>query len=216
LGTLAQRLFARAAVHLPAAAVCGDDAAQEVHRALIALHELSQRGSAVAADGEGLWRAIQTVAERPETNAALRGLALSLLELDGRLGREELAQRLRYWLSRAAEARENARLIAGLFSLHRGTLVRNAALVGAVTDFLASLSMERLKPLLPVLRRGLGDLSGAERTYLSETLARVLGLRAGEATRALRLSSAELAVLREADAAVDGVLAGWRERYGIG
>ena len=108
------------------------------------------------------------------------------------------------------------RLVAGLFALHRSTLVRNNALIGAVTEFLSGLDVERLIPLLPVLHRSLGDLSPAERSYLSETLARVLNIRGNEASVALRLSSTDLAVLREADTAVTEVLAGWKERYGIG
>ena len=84
-----------------------------------------------------------------------------LLELAGRLRPGELPTRLRYWLSIAADAADNARLVAGLFALHRATLVRNPALIGAVTDFLLGLELDQLTPLLPVLRRGLGGLSRA-------------------------------------------------------
>jgi hypothetical protein len=93
--------------------------------------------------------------------------------------------------------------------------VRNRDLIGAVTDFLSSLQLEQLAPLLPVLRRSLGRLSRAERTYLAETIAAVLGVGAGAAAQALRLTSTQAAVLREADAAVGAVLDGWEERYGI-
>ena len=107
-----------------------------------------------------------------------------LLELAGRLGPGELTERLRYWLSMAADAVDNARLVAGLFALHRATLVRNQAVIGAVTDFLLGLELDQLTPLLPVLRRGLGRLSGPERGYLSETLGSILGLElAGRAGR---------------------------------
>ena len=215
LGTLAARLFARAALHLPSSAACGDDAAGEIQDTLAALHDLVQRRSPVAADIAAFWHAVETVAELPASHPALRGLALVLLEMDGRLARDELAARLRFWLSRRAEAADNARLIGGLFALHRATLVRNRALVGAVTDFLLSLSIEQLTPLLPVLRRSLGSLSTAERTYLSETLATMLGVGAGEATRALRMTSTEAALLREADTAVAALLDQWKERYGI-
>jgi hypothetical protein len=215
LGELAARLFARAALHLPAAVRCGDEDAAEVQETLTALHDLVQRRSPAAGDPAAFWTSVQTVADLPGAHPQLRGLALVLLELNGRLGRDELAARLRFWLSRAAEAVDNARLIAGLFSLHRATLVRNRALVGAVTDFLCTLSIEQLTPLLPVLRRSLGNLSAAERNYLSETLAAVLGVGASEAGRALRITSADLAVLREVDTAVATLLAGWKERYGI-
>ena len=216
LGALAERLFARAALHLPAAAVCDDDAAADVRETLVALHDLVRRGSAAVSDPAAFWQSVEAVAALAGAHPALRGLALVLLELDGRVGRDELAARLRYWLSRAADAADNARLIAGLFSLHRGTLVRNRALVGAVTDFLLDLPIEQLTPLLPVLRRSLGNLSQAERTYLAETLAALLGVGAAGATRALTITSAEAALLREADAAVAAVLASWKERYGIG
>src|SRR5207248_8982375 len=133
-------------------------------------------------------------------------LTLVLLELGGRRGRDALAARLGYWLSAVPEAADNARLVAGLFALHRGTLVRNRALIGAVTDFLQELCIEQLTPLLPVLRRSLGSLSAAERAYLEETLAAVLGLQADAADGAPALTAAETAWLREADAAVAATL----------
>jgi hypothetical protein len=215
LTALATRLFARAVVHLSAAAICGDDAAAEVSQSLTSLHDLVQRRSAVAADPAPYWHAIETVAAEPQSHAALRGLALVLLELGGRLDRDELAARLRYWLSAATDAQANAHLVAGLFSLHRGTLVRNRALVGAVTDFLLAVDLEQLTPLLPVLRRSLGGLSAAERAYLSETLGAVLGLADAAAAPPLALAAADVAALREADAAVAATLAAWREQYGI-
>src|SRR5205823_7653616 len=45
LGALAARLFALAVLHLPAAAVCGDDAAAEIEPGLTGLHELVRRQS---------------------------------------------------------------------------------------------------------------------------------------------------------------------------
>lgn len=202
-------------MHLPAAAICGDDAAAEVSQALTGLHDLVQRRSSVAADPAPYWHAIEAVAAGPQSHAALRGLALVLLELGGRLDRDELAARLRYWLSAATDAQANAHLVAGLFSLHRGTLVRNRALVGAVTDFLLAVDLEQLTPLLPVLRRSLGGLSAAERAYLSETLGAVLGLADAAAAPPLALAAADVAALREADAAVAATFAAWREQYGI-
>ncbi len=215
LGQLASRMFTRAALHLPASARCGDEAALEIQRALGSLFDLVQRKSAVVGDTVGFWEAVESVAESPSSHASLRGLSFVLLELAGRLSQGELAARLRFWLSAVSDAGENARLVAGLFSLHRGTLVRNQALIGAVTDFLLELEIEQLTPLLPVLRRGLGDLSGSERAYVSETLARELGLEAGLASRALALSSTDEARLREADAAVAATLLEWETRYGI-
>ena len=89
-------------------------------------------------------------------------------------------------------------------------------MVGAVTEFLAGLEVETLIPLLPALRRSLGDLSPAERSYLSETLAKVLGLDHATRLTGPVLNEVDLARLREADALVAVTLAEWRERYGIG
>jgi hypothetical protein len=139
-----------------------------------------------------------------------------LLELGGRLEPGELSDRLRYWLSLAADAADNARLVAGLFALHRATLVRNRVLIGAVTEFLLGLELDQLTPLLPVLRRGLGNLAGPERAYLSETLAAMLGLDGNRAGRALSLASTDREWLYEADRAVAGTIESWKERYGIG
>jgi hypothetical protein len=81
---------------------------------------------------------------------------------------------------------------------------------------LARLSIStELTPLLPVLRGGLGGLSAAERAYLSETLAAVLGLTDATTDRPLALAADEIAALREADAAVAATLAAWRDQYGI-
>jgi hypothetical protein len=213
LTALAERLFARAVLHLPAAAICGDEAAQEADGALKSLYELVARG---AADAGLFWEAVETVSHMEQAHPALRGLALVLLELGGRLASGALAGRIRYWLSATAEAPDNARLVSGLFSLHRSTLVRNRTLIGAVTEFLTDLELEQLTPLLPVLRRNLGNLTAAERAYLAETLEAVLGLGGGEASRTLKLSALDEELLREADRAVTNTLADWRVRYGIG
>lgn len=213
LGALAERLFARAILHLPAAAICGDEAAQEADSALKSLYELVSRG---AADAGLFWEAVETVSRMEQAHPALRGLALVLLELGGKLAPGALTGRIRYWLSATAEAPDNARLVSGLFSLHRSTLVRNRTLIGAVTEFLTDLELEQLTPLLPVLRRNLGNLTAAERAYLAETLEAVLGLGGGEASRTLKLTAIEEELLREADRAVTQTLADWRVRYGIG
>lgn len=212
LTALAERLFARAVLHLPAAAICGDEAAQEADGALKSLYDLVARGAAAA---DIFWEAVETVAAMEPAHGALRGLCLVLLELGARLAPGALAKRIRYWLSAATEAPDNARLVSGLFSLHRSTLVRNRSLIGAVTEFLADIEIEQLIPLLPVLRRNLGNLTAAERSYLAETLETVLGLSQGQASRALKLTSADEALLREADRAVADTLADWRVRYGI-
>jgi hypothetical protein len=215
LTELAVRLYERAVLALTAAVSCGDDEVPSVQARLQELHELVRRGSRAAADPEAFWTSVERVAEIAGSHPSLRGLALVLLQIDGRLGAEELASRLRYWLSAVDVPTENAQLIAGLFAVHRGTLVRDRSLITAVTDFLLELEIEQLTPLLPVLRRTLGGLSNSERAYLAETLERVLGLEVAESRRVLRLSSTELEELRAADAEVAEVLAGWRERYGI-
>jgi hypothetical protein len=138
-----------------------------------------------------------------------------LLEVEGQLAPGELATRLRYWLSATQEAGDNARLVSGLFALHRPTLLRSPAVIGAVTEFLQALSLEDLTPLLPVLRRGLGDLTAAERAYLGETLAVVLGIAPTQTGPALALSTTDRAWLAETDAAVAAVLRTWEERYGL-
>ncbi|HLN64857.1 MAG TPA: DUF5682 family protein, partial [Symbiobacteriaceae bacterium] len=216
LADLARRLFARAVLALPAGAVCNDDAVAEVQSTLTPLYDLVRAGHEVAGDPDGFWEAVTTVAAMAQSHPQLRGLALVLLELDGRLPEGELANRLRYWLSTATDAAENARLVAGLFHLNRGIMIRNRALIRAVTEFLQDLEIEQLKPLLPVLRRSLGDLSPAERSYLAETLEAILGLGGGQAGIALKLSDAETDLLTEHDRAVANILQDWRDRYGIG
>jgi hypothetical protein len=215
LSELANRLSARAIVALPSAANCGDDATDEVQGALLALHGMVMRSSAVTVDIPLFWEAIDRLAESPFTHPTLRGLGLVLLELDGRLPNGQLSERLGYWLSARDDVATNARLVAGLFALHRSTLVRNRPIIRAVTDFLLGLEVEQLTPLLPVLRRTLGNLSTPERAYLTETLAGMLDLEQGTARRVLTLSSVDQEILREVDGAVAATLAHWSEHYGI-
>ncbi len=213
LTSLAQRLFARAILYLPAAVICGDEAASEIEQTAISLHELVRRASPIIGDTDAFWDAVERAVAVPTCHPSLRGLGLALLDLAGRLPAGTLASQLRYWLSRAADAGDNARLVAGLFALHRGTLIRNRSLIGAVTEFLSALAIDDLIPLLPVLRRTLGDLSAAERAYLTETLTAVLGLEPAEAVN--YVSAEEIARARAADAAVAATLASWEKRYGI-
>jgi hypothetical protein len=213
LADLAGRLFVRAMLHLAAAINCADEAAADVEQTLTPLAELVRKGSPTAAP-DLFWETIESVAAIEGCHPSLRGLALTLLEVEGRLPPGELARRLRRWLS-VADPAANARLVAGVFSLHRGTLIRNRSLLTAVTDFLMELEIEALIPLLPALRRSLGNLSRSERSYLAEALAGVLGLDHAPPL-SLNLSDVERAIVREADSAVAATLAGWKERYGIG
>src|SRR5262249_12947215 len=213
LGDLAERLFVRAMLHLPQATNCADEAAAEVEQTLTPLAELVRKGSPTVAP-EVFWEAIETGAAKDQWHPGLRGLAVTLLEVEGRLPNGELARRLRVCFA-GGEAAANARLVAGIFSLHRSTLIRNRSLLGAVTEFLLGLEIEALIPLLPALRRTLGDLRPAERRYLAETLGAVLGVE-GTTSVTLNLSELERALLVEADTAVATTLEEWRERYGIG
>lgn len=212
LGDLASRLFVRAMLHLTTASICADDAAEEVEQTLRPLAELVRKGSPTAAP-DVFWEAIEAVAAMEACHPGLRGLALTLMEVEGRLPSGELARRLRPLLA-GSEAAMNARLVAGVFSLHRSTLIRNRPLIAAVTEFLLGLEIEALIPLLPALRRTLGDLSPAERRYLGETLGGLLGIDDGRSVT-LNLSDLDRAILVEADAAVATTLSEWRERYGI-
>jgi hypothetical protein len=214
LADLAGRLFVRAALALPAAAVCGDEAARDVEEALKPLADLVRRGRTIAAP-DVFYRGVAAVATRGDAHPGLRGLCLTLLELGGQLAPGELPRRLRAALAGATDAAANAKLVAGLFALHRGTLVRNRAVVGAVTDFLVGLEVEALIPLMPALRRSLGELSPAERRYLSETLAKLLGLDRVTSLNVPTPDEIELTRLREADALVAATLADWKDRYGI-
>lgn len=213
LSDLAGRLFVRAMLHLAAAVNCADEAAADVEQTLTPLADLVRKRRPSTAP-DLFWETIESIASIEGCHAGLRGLALTLLEIEGRLEPGELARRLRRWLS-VADPAANARLVAGVFSLHRATLIRNRSLLTAVTDFLLELEIEALIPLLPALRRSLGDLSRSERSYLAEALAGALGLEQ-VASLSLDLSEVERAMVREADQAVASTLAGWKERYGIG
>lgn len=212
---LSRRLFARAMVHLPSGAVCGDDSAPTVQDRLNALHELVQRESPAVVDVEAFWSAVLQVAMQTDSHPSVRGIALLLLELARRFQPGDLARHLRYWLSSATQPVDAARLVAALFSMHRGTLLRNRELIAAVTHFLMGLEMRALLPLLPVLRGTLGSLSSRERDYLSETLGNLLGVDGKAALEELRLPSEVMVTMRAANAAVAETLEQWRTRYGL-
>lgn len=212
---LTQRLLARAILHLPLAVSVDDAAATEVERALILLYELVRRDDVGEASvAFEFWEAVAGTVELPSSHPGLRGLGLTLLELGHRLAPGELSNRLRFWLSRPTEAADNARLVAGLFALHRSTLVRNRPLIAAVTDFLVTLEIDALVPLLPTLRRTLGNLSPAERSYLEETLVAVLGLERRDETRP-SLAPEDVERARAVDRAIAATLDRWRARYGL-
>jgi hypothetical protein len=138
---------------------------------------------------------------------------MTLLEINGRLEPGQLTRMLQRDLA-IGDAASNANLIAGLFTLHRSSLVRNRTLIAAVTTFLLGLDLDVLMPLLPALRRSLGNLAPAERAYLSETLALVLG-GVEEKQRRFDLSGDDLALLEDANATVAGMLTTWEDRFGI-
>lgn len=209
---LGRRLFDRAALQLPAAAVCGDEDAERVETALLPLFQLARRPGGV--DGDLLWSRVATVSERESAHPRLRGLCLSTLHAEGRLTSLELGEGLRSLLA-TPDAAAQAHAVAGVFAVNRAALVRDRGLVAAVTTFLAFLSIERLIPLLPALRRTFGGLAAAERAYLTETLGEVLGRSDGRPAPLPPLSAVAHAHLAELDAEVTAVLAGWEERYGI-
>ena len=89
LGDFAGRLFVRALLHLPAAVNCADEAAADVEQTLTPLAELVRKGSRSAAP-ELFWETIESIATIDGCHSSLRGLALTLLEVEGRLARGEL------------------------------------------------------------------------------------------------------------------------------
>ena len=159
---LAGRLFARAVLHLPAAAVCGDEAADEVRQTLLRLHELVRRGRTGGRGGGGrLLGGGRGGGGAPgDATPACAGWPWCCWSWPGGSGPASLTAGCATGSRRGRRRRQRP---AGgrALRLHRGTLVRNRALIGAVTEFLVGLELDQLTPLLPVLRRSLGSLSAA-------------------------------------------------------
>ncbi len=182
LETLLSKVYVRAGLLLPAAAVVADEAAPPLRDALITLHDVARQAPAL--DATLLAARLRLTAASDGVHPLLAGLACTLLFFDGALPEAELTTLLSRRLSPGAEPLVGAQFIEGLLSLNRAVLLRNAAVVAWLDGYLQGVSAERFVAVLPVLRRAFADLSPAETDYLLATLARLLNLPVEQARAA--------------------------------
>lgn len=178
LPRLSERVFIRACLLLPAAAGASDEDAARIAEGMKALHQVAARRRQSGADMDlFVERLGRTVHADGEAHAVLAGLALAMLYLDGHISDDDLVGVLGRRLSRGQEPLAAAQFVEGLFSMNRSVLVRNQAIIGSLTAFLTRLENESFLAVLPILRRGLANLSWPEMGYLITTIAAALGVK---------------------------------------
>lgn len=199
LPRLAERVFARACLLLPGAAIAADEEAARVAEGLKSLNQVAtrrrQRGQDVSLFLERLNRTTASADAHP----SIVGLVGAILYLEGELSDDDLTGALNRRLSRGEEPLRAAQFVEGLFSLNRSVLVRNRAVVASLTAFLTEVEKESYLAILPVLRRSLASLTPPEMGYLVTTIASVLEIDRETAEK----SSLEAGQLDEL-AALDG------------
>jgi hypothetical protein len=180
LQSLGERVFSRAALLLPTAAVASDEEAIRVAEGIKALHQVAQRRRKREADASLLVERLQMTAneENADVHGMLSGLASAMLYLDGDIDDEQLSTTLGLHLSVGEEVLRAAQFIEGLFSLNRSVLVRNRAIIGSLNTFLSAMDSEQFIAILPILRRSLSGLGPHEMGYLVTTIGTILSLDA--------------------------------------
>lgn len=186
------QILSRAVLLAPASVDVADETVESVCTALKILSELAP-----------MTAELRAIADRETAHPKTSGLALSLLFGRKEIPVEELEVRLARRLSRGTPPAESAKFLDGLLSIHRHVLVRSRAIVGALDRFLESLEMERLIPILPVLRRAFSGMSGSETRYLIETIAAIRGTDPRATSQSLR----------EADDEVGRIMEQWKDLF---
>ncbi|HOT92642.1 MAG TPA: DUF5682 family protein [Anaerolineae bacterium] len=193
--TLLSKVYVRASLLLPGAAAVADEAAPSLRDALITLHDVARRSSAL--DAAVLASRLRLTAESDGAHPMLAGLACTLLFFGGELPEADLTMLMSRRLSPGEEPLAGAQFIEGLLALNRAILLRNPAVVAWLNTYLQATSAERFVAALPILRRAFADLAPAEVDYLLAMLARLLDLPVEQARAAAdpQMTTEEIAAI---------------------
>jgi len=211
VSSLLTRIYTRATLLLPGAAIVGDDEAANVVKALKLLHDLTNKQPnldaalfderlALVADVEGQFEDKQDSKVHP----MLAGLAATLLLVRKAIDIDTLSVVVGRRLSSAEEPQQGAQFLEGLLALRAADLLRNRAIVGWLNTYLQALDADTFLRVLPILRRSLASLQKPEVGVLLTTLAALLGLKSAQPET--MLEPTHLAELRAIDAALVALL----------
>jgi hypothetical protein len=162
----------RVCTGLPAAAAgLGDEAAEQLLRALDAVHA----AVALRDDAPVRERWLGTLAEladRADIHGRLVGRSVRLLRDADRLTRDEVATRLSRALSAGAEAPAKAAWVDGFLAGGGLLLVHDAELLALLDAWVAALGPEDFLRVLPLVRRTFGGFATGERRGIGEAVRR--------------------------------------------
>jgi hypothetical protein len=194
IGALAQKTFTRAVLRIEGAATGNDEAIAPARDAIRILHEIAV---SQARFDTALWFATADELLRGgRIHQACAGMLAGLLYLAERLDEQAIVDMVGLRLGAAIEPAAGAAFLEGFLSVNALVLVKNRAVVGALDTFLQGVPDDRVREVLPMLRRSFSGLGATERRYLLENL---LALRAaGESAREVQqaLASKDVETLK--------------------
>jgi hypothetical protein len=160
----------------PAAASLSDDAAREMERRIVAVHEAMQLLDALSWIDDWL-ACLGRLSDQPSVHGLLRGRATRLLfDLD-QLDADEVARRLSLMLSRGADAAQGAAWIEGFLSTSGLVLLHHEQLLRLMDEWLVNIPREVFQDQVPLLRRTFARFPAAERRQIGECVS--AGLEVG-------------------------------------
>jgi len=153
----------------PATANLSDDAAREMERRIVRVHESVQLLDAPAAGAEWL-ACLGRLSDQPALHGLLRGRMTRLLfDLD-QLASDKVARRLSLMLSRGADPAQGSAWIEGFLSTSGLVLLHHEDLLRLVDDWLVNIPPEVFQEQVPLLRRTFARFPAPERRQIGERL----------------------------------------------
>ena len=177
------QIFFRAALLLPSACICSDQASQMVMQAIEQLNRCALAHDFLA---EEAWlSALNEIASRDDLNTKLSGLAAAVLLERGQLDSARLQQEVSRRLSKGVPADLGAGWFEGLAMKNRFALIARLSLWSSLDDYLNTLDDEEFKRALVFLRRAFADFTAAEKDEIAENLGEIWGINPRQTSEAV-------------------------------
>jgi hypothetical protein len=182
---LLKQLFLRGTLLLVDAAVCNDDAAHGMVKAIQSQHTVAQEHFETVDDA--LWHSrLQELASRDDRNARLSGFAFAILLERGELPEEEVAREVSRRLSPGIPADLGVGWFEGMSMRNRYALLSRTSLWKQLDAYIASLEREAFQRSLVFLRRAFGSFEPREKAAVAEMMGELWGVGAANAGTALQ------------------------------
>ncbi|MCR8630014.1 DUF5682 family protein [Paenibacillus radicis (ex Xue et al. 2023)] len=172
---LVQQLFLRGCLLLVDAAICSDEAAQELVVAMNEMHAVSQEHFEIV-DDEQWVKQLTLLAAHDDRNAKLSGFAFALLLERNQITQEQCAREVSRRLSPGIPADLGAGWFEGLSMRNRYALLSRADLWQQLDAYIQSLDGDQFKRSLVFLRRAFGSFEAREKTVIAELLGEFWGM----------------------------------------